>query len=181
MITADYGSDADRFHTNLAKAERTACPDVERIDSEGLTITLIGGIYHPWYSDSAYGPGLAEIWHCSDAYSENHPIAVPLMQIRCFSALSIAAPSRLPTCDRLLAHQPLDQPPPGYRTLLAVAGAAGCRIFMDAPANLPIPDQGRCQTCCTAGPLGQSGRFPRIRSVFLQVQMVLEAQRTSAC
>lgn len=82
MIVRDYDDNIDAFTDNAAKGEGDACFQITSVEPDGAHMTLISGLYHPWWSDDVIPPGTADVWSNSLGFLENRPSAAPLEQIR---------------------------------------------------------------------------------------------------
>lgn len=78
----DYDFETDSFTNAPAKGEGDACFQITAVDDQGVHMTLIAGLYHPWWSDAVIPPGATDVWSNSPGYLENRPDAAPLDLIR---------------------------------------------------------------------------------------------------
>lgn len=78
MLYRDYLVDTDRFTITPPKGEGDACFRIDKVGKTEITMTLISGPYHPWWSDANIPPGWVDIWTNSPGYTENRPTARPL-------------------------------------------------------------------------------------------------------
>lgn len=84
-ITGSYLSESHRFTTNVPDGEQGVCFHVDAVTAEGITLSLVRGVYRPWWNDKKpYTPevGYTDVWSTSTAYKENQPTASALDELK---------------------------------------------------------------------------------------------------
>ncbi|WP_151718615.1 hypothetical protein [Gemmobacter serpentinus] len=77
MKVQSYDPDSDSFIAPR-KGEADACFRVTERAADSVTLELVSGPYHPWWSDEAFAPGFTDIWSNSEFYTANRPQDPPL-------------------------------------------------------------------------------------------------------
>lgn len=82
MRSADYDWETDRFTEGAPEGEETACFRIDAVRADEVDMTLVSGLYHPWWTDAPLPVGFEDTWSNSDAFTENRPGAAPLSLTR---------------------------------------------------------------------------------------------------